>query len=124
MRATHQQVARVRHLIEQVDDRIRRLQQLYSQDLAAGTTSAEMRFVLATEASLHAQRRDLERELSRLENLRDQQQRIFQQARRERETFETLRDKQRLEYERDAARREQRRLDDLFLLRQSNLKRG
>ena len=60
----------------------------------------------------------------RWQGLRDQQQKIFQLARRERETFESLRDHQLHEYERDARRREQRQLDDLFLLRQSYLKRG
>ena len=80
--------------------------------------------VEATEAALRLQRQDAERDLARWQNLRDQQQKIFQQARRERETFESLRDHQLHEYERDARRREQRQLDDLFLLRQSYLKRG
>jgi flagellar export protein FliJ len=122
--AANQQVARVRNLIEQLDERVRQLQETCIHDLAAGITAAELRFALAKEASLLEQRSQIERELSRLQNLRDQQQRVFQQARRERETFESLRDQQQHKYDRDVARREQRQLDDLFLLRQTYLRRG
>jgi len=124
LRAANQQVARVRRLLDQIDERIRQLQIRESQALGIGTTSAELRFALCGEASLREQRQNAERELLRWQNLRDQQQRIFQQARRERETFESLRNHQLLEYQRDAARREQRQLDDLFLLRQAFLRRG
>lgn len=124
LRAANQQVARVRHLLDQLDERIRQAQIRESQELSAGTTSAELRFTLGAEAALLQQRQDGERELSRWQSLRDQQQKIFQQARRERETFESLRNHQFREYQRDAARREQRQLDDLFLLRQAYLRRG
>jgi flagellar export protein FliJ len=124
LRTANQQVARARRVVEQFDERIRQVQLRQCQELGAGTTSAEMRFALTGEAALRLQRQDAERDLVRWQGLRDQQQKIFQQARRERETFESLRDHQLHEYERDARRREQRQLDDLFLLRQSYLKRG
>jgi flagellar export protein FliJ len=124
LRAANQQVAKGRRLVDQLDDRIRQLQTCESQELEVGTTSAELRFALGCEAALRQQRQDADRELSRWQHLRDQQQKIFQQARRERETFETLRNHQLREYQRDAARREQRQLDDLFLLRQAYLRRG
>jgi flagellar export protein FliJ len=122
LRTANQQVAKARHLIDHIDDRIRQLHARQSQQLEGGTTSAELRFALTGEAWLHQQRQDAERELLRWQNLRDQQQKIFQQARRERETFESLRDHQLQQYQRDAARREQRQLDDLFLLRQAYLR--
>jgi flagellar export protein FliJ len=124
LRAANQQVARVRHLLDQLDERVRQLKIRQSQELGMGTTSAELRFALLAEASVHQQRQVAERELLRWQNLRDQQQKIFQQARRERETFESLRNHQLHEYQRNAARREQRQLDDLFLLRQAYLRRG
>jgi flagellar export protein FliJ len=124
LRAANQQVAKVRQLLEQLDERIQHMQARESQELGVGTTSAELRFALSCDAALHQQRQEVEREMSRLQNLRDQQQRIFQQARRERETFESLRDHQRREYARDSGRREQRQIDDLFLLRQAYLRRG
>lgn len=124
LQATNQQVAAARRIINQLDDRIRQSKASFSEDLALGTTSAELRFALAVHTSLYRYRQDLERELLRRESVRDQQQRIFQQARRKRETFENLRDKQLNEYHREVTRREQRELDDLFLLRRSYLRRG
>jgi len=124
LRAANHQVSRVRHLLDQLDERIRQVQIRESQELGVGTTSAELRFALWGEASLRQQRQDAELELSRWQNLRDQQQKIFQQARRERETLERLRDNQLREHEREAARCEQRQLDELFLLRQAYLRRG
>ncbi|HEY3974083.1 MAG TPA: flagellar export protein FliJ [Candidatus Sulfotelmatobacter sp.] len=129
LRAANQQVAKVRHLVDLIDSRIRQIHIRESQELGAGTTSAEMRFALVGVATLLQQRQEAERELLRWQNLRDQQQKIFQQARRERETIESLRNRQLREYERNAARREQRQLDELFLsrqvlLRQAALRRG
>lgn len=124
LRTANQQVAKVRRMLEQIDEGIRQAQLRQSQTLGAGTTSAELRFGLGCEAALHRQHRDAENELLRWQNLRDQQQKIYQQAHRERETFESLRDHQLREYKLDAARREQRQLDDLFLLRQAYLRRG
>jgi flagellar export protein FliJ len=56
--------------------------------------------------------------------LRDQQREIFQQARRARETLESVRDRQLLMHQKQAARREQRNMDDLFLLRRNFLRHG
>jgi flagellar biosynthesis chaperone FliJ len=83
-----------------------------------------LRLSTAAQDLLRAQRQRIETELKRLQTLRDQQQRVFHQARRERETIESLRDRQLMEYKRNTSRREQRRADDLFLLRQSYLRRG
>jgi flagellar export protein FliJ len=123
LRAANNQVARARHWIGQIDDRIRRMQATHVRELADGTTSAEIRFSVATQDSLLAQRQIIEKELFRLESLRKQQQRIFEQARRERETFESLRDRQLREYQREQARNEQHVLDDLFLMRRTLMRR-
>jgi flagellar export protein FliJ len=123
LRAANQLVAKLRNRIEQLSGRIAELRNRHAQELGRGTSAAEMRFVLECEAILEQQRQAAARELTRLEALRNQQQKIFQQARRERETFESLRDRQLRNYEREAARREQRRLDELFLIRQVLLRR-
>lgn len=124
LRTANQQVAKVHHLVEQTEDGIKELQVRRTRELGDGMTAAEMIFILNALSVLAARRKDLERELVRLKNLRDQQQRVFQQARRERETFESLRDEQFRLYVRNQGRREQRQLDDSFLLRQSYLRRG
>jgi flagellar export protein FliJ len=120
LRAANQQVARVRHVLEHLDQNIGQLRDANSRQLTAGTTSAEMMFALRREAAQLQQRAELERELARVENLRDQQQKIFRQARRAREIFESLRQHQLEAYQRETARREQRELDDLFLIRRAH----
>jgi|SRR5258708_637950 len=124
LRAANQQVARVRHLLDQLDLRRAKMRVNQSQHLENGMTSAELRFGLLAETALREQHEQVVSELKRLQNLRDQQHRIFQHARREREIFESLRDRQFREYKRDASRREQRQLDNLFLLRRDYLRRS
>jgi len=124
LRVANQQVARAHHLIEQLDQRLRRMQECQSREIGAGTTAAEFRFSLLSEAALRQQRQTLECELLRLQKVRDEQRRMFDEVRRERAMFESLRDRQLREYQRDQARRSQRQMDDLFLLRQAYLRRG
>jgi flagellar export protein FliJ len=124
LRTATQHVSRARHLLEQIDVRQTQMRTNRSQQLENGTTSAELYFGAMSESALGEQRQKVVVELNRLQKLRDQQFRIFQHARREREVFENLRDHQLREYKLDAARREQRDLDDLFLLRRSNQGRG
>ena len=116
LRTINQQVNKLRHSIEQVDYRIRELHMRSIENLAAGTTAAELRFVLTTETSLRRQGQKLDEELIRLRVTRDQQEKSFRQARREREIFENLRERQKRAYELEKGRRDQRHMDDLFLL--------
>jgi flagellar export protein FliJ len=76
-----------------------------------------MEFERATELALTRRRGELETELVRAQQLRDEQQRNFRAARRRRETLNSLREHQLRQYKLEAARREQRQADDAFLLR-------
>jgi flagellar export protein FliJ len=122
--AANQQVARVQHLVEQMDARRQQLHAMQIKQLSSGMTAAELRFGLLCEAEILRHRRELEQQHVRLQQLREQQREIFHQARRARETLEALRDRQFRLYQKEAARREQRSLDDLFLLRRQYLRRG
>jgi flagellar export protein FliJ len=124
LRAANQQVARVRRVLDQHSARVEEHYASQGRELLAGTTAAELRFAALCESSLLRQRHDLKCELQRLQNLRDEQQKLFMEARRQRETMAGLRDGQYREYERRAARRAQRQLDDAFLLRRSYLQRS
>lgn len=124
LRAANQQVARGQQGMEQIDVRRRGLQAEQTRDLVAGVTAAELRFGLQCEAELLRQRRELEQQLGRLRQWRDQQREIFQQARRARQTLENIREQQWKQYQQDASRREQRNLDDLFLLRRQYRRHG
>jgi|ERR1700683_905824 len=124
LRSANQQVARVQNMIEQMDLRRQELYAAQSQELTAGITAAELRFGLQCETELLRRRRELEQQFMRLQQLREQQREIFHQARRARETLESVRDRQLRIYKKEALRREQRSLDDLFLLRREYLRRG
>ena len=124
LRAANQRVARVRHLIEQMEAHRQELRLLQSKELSAGITAAELRFELQCEGELVRHRRELEQQLAGLEKARDQQREIFHQARRARETLESLRDQQLRLYQKELLRREQRNLDDLLLMRREYLRRG
>jgi len=124
LRAANQQVARVRHLIEQVDARRQELHTTQAKELGSGMTAAELQFELLCETELLRHRRELGQELVRLQQLREQQREIFQQARRARETLEAVRDQQLRLYQKKTVRREQRTLDDLFLMRREYLRRS
>jgi len=119
LRAANQQVIRVRHLIDQLDRRAEEVRSSQLQQLQAGTTSAELRFVMLGQAALAQHRGELQRELAHSQHLRNEQQKLFEQQRRQRETLESLREGQLRRYQREAARQEQRNLDDLYLLQRS-----
>jgi flagellar export protein FliJ len=122
LRAANQQVARVRHMIEQLDTVKQQNRARQAQELQAGTTSAELEFARTMESALMKRRGELEVELVRVQQLRDEQQRNFHIARRRRETLSSLRKTQLKNYQREAVRREQRQADDTFLLRRKPTK--
>lgn len=124
LRAANQQVARVRHLIEQLDARRNEMQALQQNRMIAGITAAELRFELQCEGELLRHRGELEQQRIRLQQVRDQQREVFRLARQARETLEAVRDRQLQTYTKEMTRREQRDLDDLFLLRKQYSQRG
>jgi flagellar export protein FliJ len=117
LRAANQQVARVRHMIEQLDAVKQQNRARQSQELQAGITSAELEFARNMASALMKRRGEFEVELVRTQQLRDEQQRNFHIARRRRETLSSLRETKLHQYQREAARRDQRQADDAFLLR-------
>jgi flagellar export protein FliJ len=117
LRAANQQVARIQHLLEQVNAHRRRLHAEQNRQLTVGLTAAELRFELQCETELIKRQRQIESHLAQAQQLRDREREIFLQARRARETLEALRGQQFKLYRQEAARREQKNLDDLFLMR-------
>lgn len=124
LRAANQQVSRVRHLIEQMDARRAELHNAHSQRLRAGLTAVELQFELLCDAELLRHRRELEQQLGRLQQLREQQRAIFHQAMRLRETMEAVRDEQLRIHRKQVGRREQRNLDNLTLMVREHSRRS
>jgi flagellar export protein FliJ len=117
LRAANQRLSRVRHMLEQLEEQRLELRAAQSRQLSDGTTAAELRFQLQCEGQMLRHRREIEQQFVILEKARNQQREVLQSARRARETLEALRDQQLDAYEKQARRREQRNLDDLFLMR-------
>jgi flagellar export protein FliJ len=124
LRAANQQVARVQHLVDHLNARRRELHAARTRDLGAGLSAAELQFELQCDRELLRHRSELEAQIGKLQQLRDQQRVAFQQARLARQTLEGVRDQQLRVYRQETARREQRELDDLFLLRKEYLRHG
>jgi flagellar export protein FliJ len=122
--AVQHQMMRIQHLIEQMDARRQEAYSAQSRQLDAGVTAAELRFELRCDADLLRHRAELAAQLGRLQHLREEQRKLFQQARRGRGTLESVRDRLLELYEQKAARREQQRQDEMFLLRRQYLQRG
>ena len=88
--------------------------------LASGTSSAEIQFEAACETVRANYRRLLEARLASLRKKHEAQTIAYRRARQKREILENLRERQWQEFRREEARREQRALDELYLLRHGN----
>jgi flagellar export protein FliJ len=66
---------------------------------------------------LKQNKNDLEEKMAKLEQLRDQQVKIYEKARRNREMLTDMRDEKRSAYDSDMSRLEQKTLDDVFISR-------
>jgi flagellar FliJ protein len=66
---------------------------------------------------LKQNRKILEEKIGKLEQLRDQQLKIYEKARRNREMLTDMREEKRNAYDLDIARLEQKTLDDIFISR-------
>ena len=94
------------------------LNQCEQKMLHAGLRSAQLHFHQLSRSALQETERGLERQLMEAEITRAARQIEFQKARQQREVMETLRHQQSQMYLRQEARREQRQLDEFYLLHQ------
>jgi len=120
----NQEVLTVQRQIEDLDVAMAAHAQRRSLQLQSGVSSAELQFDLLCHSVLLESRHDLEARRARAQSARDAQAESFRQARRRREAIETLRSHQLQIFRQHEARQDQRRADDLFLLRRSYLQRS
>jgi len=123
LQAANQKVSEVRRKIDSLEQCQNRRSDLQRQGLSAGLSGAELQFDTLCNAALEDYRHVLENELVQLEKLRDKQEEVFRRARMQREILESIRDVQLRAYQAEKNRREQRSLDDLFLMRREFLRR-
>jgi len=95
-----------------------------SASLAAGRTAAELQFASLLREQFGQLRLQLEKEVRRLETLRQQAALAYQRAYREREALDTLRAHQSRAYQIEQSGRQQRELDAAFLLQRWHARSG
>jgi flagellar export protein FliJ len=66
-------------------------------------------------------KKELEIQMEKLEELRDRQIKVYEEARRNREMLTEMREEKRCIYETDMARREQKTLDDTYISRRARI---
>ncbi len=85
--------------------------------VTTGMTGAELHFEAMREAAWNVLRAELLKRLTDLERRRKDQQARYMQTRMQREIISNLYGRQRADYDLDQSRREQQRIDELFLIR-------
>jgi flagellar FliJ protein len=110
-------ISAVRVEIADVQQERRTAQQLQNAALGAGLSAAELHFAETCEASREERHRRLTNLLVELGKVHRKQQASYLEARQAREILENLSERQEAEYRRELDRKEQQRVDDLFLMR-------
>lgn len=87
------------------------------RDSLQGVSGADLHMHLRRQTVVRERRELLAQKLKDLEKAREAQQAIYMRARQEREALSTLREQHLAIYEEEHSRREQRQIDDLFLVR-------
>lgn len=111
-------MARTRDEIESLEKDMDAAQRrMFNTVVATGATGAELHFEMTREAAFTMLRAELLKKLAELEQKVKEQQARYFQARMQREILSNLYKRQRAEYELAESRREQQRIDELFLIR-------
>ncbi|PYX90111.1 MAG: flagellar export protein FliJ [Acidobacteria bacterium] len=117
--ASNYEVRQMQQRISNVEDWLIALGQEDGRSMSAGTTAAELQFNLILKSAFSKHKSELQKQLLRLETVQKQSRAALEEARRKREILENLRDQQFRVYRMQQARDEQRAIDDFFLMRRS-----
>ena len=124
LQAANHRVAAARSEIENLEQYLEYRRTVRSGELSRGAFASELQFEILGDDALRKRNQVLNEELSQLQKICDQYLEIFRRARADREAVESIRDRQLSAYHEEQRRREQRQLDDLFLMRREFLRRG
>jgi flagellar export protein FliJ len=111
------EMARVLHQIEELNAEIAKSHKMREQEMAQPIPASHLHMLLWQVQAAGEKRVMLFQNLLALEQQRDQQIKVYQQAHRDRETLTDLSNQQRDLYEQEQARGEQKSLDDIFMAR-------
>jgi flagellar export protein FliJ len=113
----HQEIVQVEAQLHQCEQWISEIAGLRAAETARGIASVHLQDAYERECGLEKQRDELQVKRQELKVKRQQCLRAYEQARQKREILEELRSQQLQAYVLDQSRREQRRVDDMFLSR-------
>ena len=124
LQEANHRVAILRQQIEDLRTEMENIEARRRLEYELAISAAELQFDLLCRSVLVTRQHFLETQLVEAEAYRQSRSKDFKQARRQREVMEMLRRHQFEDYQQQEARQEQRRLDDLFLLRRAYLQRS
>jgi len=113
-------IVRVRDEIAEVENDSAKARRSVQEMLRAGMMGAELHLEAQSEKMRVERMRGLEIRLAELLRAREKQQLVYQTALQKLKILENLRQRKWDEYTREQARREQQRLDELYLLHRSS----
>jgi flagellar export protein FliJ len=121
LQAVNYDVMKIQQRIRCLEDWRATLELSETDSLTGGTAAAELQFNCDLSSALLRQEGELQKQLLSLEKTRDQRCASLKEARRQREIFENLRDQQIRVYRMYQTRKDQRAIDDFFLMRRSSV---
>lgn len=116
LRAVNLEVIQMRERIESLEDWAKRLNEQERLWMSSGISGSELHFDAVIQEAVARRRGELMRQLTTLERVRARRREEYEEARRQRELAESVRDHQLRAYRQLQARHEQRGLDDLHLI--------
>jgi flagellar export protein FliJ len=117
-------LARAQDSLAQLDRFLVDSAQADSSSLSAGRRAVELQFASLYRENLEHVRKELQAEIRDLERKRQRAVTEYHQAFREREVLETIRARQRREYQQEELRRQQQQLDAAHLLQRWRHRNG
>ena len=111
------EMARVLHQIEELNAEITKSHEAREHAMQQPIPASHLQMLVWQVQAAGEKRGRLFQELLVLEQQRDQQIKVYQQAHRDRETLTDMSNQQRDIYEQEQARSEQKTLDDIFMAR-------
>jgi flagellar export protein FliJ len=110
-------ISAVQMQIENAREALLDSRRLLLQNMADGVAGSELQFAANCDAGRAFYLEMLQNHLQQLEKQRVEQGKIYREARQRREVLESYRERQLQIYNQEQSRREQQRVDDLFLVR-------
>ncbi len=111
------EIARVTHRVEELSAAIAHAHEAREHAMERSIPAGHLHSLLWEEQSAVEQKKSLLQDLQRLEQERDQQMKIYQDAHRNREMLTDMFNEQRDVYEQESMRAQQKQLDDIFIAR-------